>query len=338
MASNEPEGVERARVQPASPRSGCDRSLVTALHNTRVSVFYQDTTLRCVWSENPPSGWIGDVLCGANDRRLVSRDAAMLDQTRRAALGGKGAARLELPFPDEDGVRWFELWIDADDVDGRVKGVVTTAVEITERKRREDALRSLLREVSHRSKNLLAIIQSIANQTGRYSGSVTDFLHRFRGRLQSLASSQDLVTSSNWRGADLHELIAGQVIRFCPDPVRSLRLEGVNPYLNPNAALHVGLALHELSVNAVNHGALSHAGGIVTIGAHPLDEEEGRGVGLVWREDNRRPVLPAANARFGSMALEKVVPSSIGGKATLTIDGTGLLYRLTIPADNYELG
>lgn len=104
----------------------------------------------------------------------------------------------------------------------------------------------MLREVSHRSKNLLAIIQSIATQTGRYSGTIEGFLVRFRGRLQSMASSQDLVTSSNWRGANLHELVMGQVARYSADPSRAIRFAGTQPFLNPNAALHVGLALHNL--------------------------------------------------------------------------------------------
>ena len=101
---------------------------------------------------------------------------------------------------------------------GSVSGIVSTIVDVTSQKHREQTLRTLLREVSHRSKNLLAIIQSIATQTGRYSGSIDVFLTRFRGRIQSLASSQDLVTSSNWRGATLSELVAGQVSRYCEDP------------------------------------------------------------------------------------------------------------------------
>src|SRR5690606_21112573 len=110
--------------------------------------------------------------------------------------------------------------------EGIIQGVVTTIVEITERKHREQTLRTLLREVSHRSKNLLAIIQSIATQTGRYSSGIDSFLDRFRGRLQSLASSQDLVTSSNWRGAMLHELVDGQVSRFLGEADTAVRLDG----------------------------------------------------------------------------------------------------------------
>ncbi|MCR2327014.1 hypothetical protein NSR98_25480, partial [Salmonella enterica] len=85
--------------------------------------------------------------------------------------------------------------------------IVTTAVEISELKHREQVLKILLREVSHRSKNLLAIIQSIAMQTARFSGSVDQFLQKFRGRLYSLSNSQDLVTDSNWHGAAFRELL-----------------------------------------------------------------------------------------------------------------------------------
>jgi two-component sensor histidine kinase len=335
-------GTMQSRERPARTQAGFDRGLLKALHNTSISVLYLDQSLHCLWTENQPDGWIGDVLCGSQDGAglLSPDDADRLRKAREAALAGGERSHMEIRFPDVAGVRWFEIWIDSDlDVD-EVRGVITTAVEITERRRREDALRMLLREVSHRSKNLLAIIQSIANQTGRYSGTVTDFLQRFRGRLQSLAASQDLVTSSNWRGADLHELIAGQVIRFCPDPVRNLRLEGGNPYLNPNAALHVGLALHELAVNAVSHGALSRPDGLVTISARPLaDDGDGQAMELTWRETlapGQAP--PPAKGRFGSLALERVVPASLNGTASLVIGSGELVYRLVIPPENYELG
>ena len=194
--------------------------------------------------------------------------------------------------------------------------MITTAIDVTDRKRREQTLRALLREVSHRSKNLLAIIQSIATQTGRYSDSIDSFLSRFRGRLQSLSSSQDLVTSSNWRGADLRELVTGQVGRYVADPVRHIRIEGANPYLNPNAALHIGLALHELAVNSVSYGALSKPDGFVTIRA---EIDDGPALNLTWREAISQRKATAAEKRFGSVALERVVPASLNGSATLTI-------------------
>jgi two-component sensor histidine kinase len=269
---------------------------------------------------------------------LPPSQAERLTASRRNVIATGNPERFELSVPAEDGMRWFEVWVDADfGADGTVQGVMTTKIETTEQKRREQTLRALLREVSHRSKNLLAIIQSIASQTGRYSDTIADFLARFRGRLQSLAASQDLVTSSNWRGAALRELVAGQVGRYGSDPARSLRFEGVNPFLNPNAALHIGLALHELAVNSVSFGALSQPDGFVEVAAKlAAERSEDPALSLIWAE-----AIPANNnrkkaKRFGSVALERVVPTSLNGTAVLDIADDRLEYRLVVPHGNFE--
>jgi two-component sensor histidine kinase len=266
--------------------------------------------------------------------------AEQIAAAKRHVIASGNPEHLELSVPTAEGIRWFQVWVDADRVDGGdVQGVVTTMVETTEQKRREQTLKTLLREVSHRSKNLLAIIQSIATQTGRYSETSDDFLTRFRGRLQSLASSQDLVTSSNWRGAALRELVRGQVVRYGADPAQSLRFNGVNPYLNPNAALHIGLAMHELAVNSFSYGALARPDGFVEVTANLSSVTEAAdkpALSLTWVEaivanDNRR-----TEKRFGSVALERVVPASLNGTATLEITGDRLEYRLVVPHGNFE--
>jgi two-component sensor histidine kinase len=316
------------------------RSLVRALTNTGISVLYQDPDLRVLWARNVPPAWAAGDLRGLTDADFLPASEA--DRTlaaKHAALDDGTPAGLEIRVPGADGPRWFKIWIDADRHNGGVRGVVTTAVDITEEKRREQTLRALLREVSHRSRNLLAIIQSVAAQTGRYSGSIETFLNRFRGRLQSLASSQDLVTSSNWRGAELHALLSGQIGRYVADPARAVRMEGVNPFLNPNAALHIGLAVHELAVNSVSYGALSRPDGSVTISAEFIAPEAGAAdspsMQLSWIE-RLPPGSQAFNAkRFGSVALERVVPASLGGKAELMLSDGLLSYRLFVPSTGF---
>ena len=194
------------------------RGLLRALRNTAVSVVYQNRDLQVVWAQNVPASWASGNIVGLTDGDfLPSPMAERVTAAKRTVLTAANPDRLEVSIPNAEGAQWFDLWIDADyGADGDVRGIITTAVETTEQKRREQTLRALLREVSHRSRNLLAIIQSIATQTGRYSVTIEGFLNRFRGRLQSLASSQDLVTSSNWRGADLGELVIGQVGRYSP--------------------------------------------------------------------------------------------------------------------------
>lgn len=316
------------------------RSLLRALANTGISVLYQDADLHVVWAQNVPASWSAADLNGKRDHEfLPSSEARRAAAAKQAVFATGQAETLEIKVPSQDGPRWFNVWIDADrDGNGEPRGIITTAVDITEQKRREQTLRTLLREVSHRSKNLLAIIQSVATQTGRYSGTIDGFLTRFRGRLQSLASSQDLVTSSNWRGADLHELAVGQIGRYCTDPGRAIRLTGENPFLNPNAALHIGLALHELAVNSVSYGALSKPEGTITLSAGLLASpiSDSGSLALTWTE-----LMPAGgaleNKKFGSIALERVVPASLNGRATLGERNGNLEYQLVIPVGSFEI-
>ncbi|RVC74356.1 MAG: sensor histidine kinase [Mesorhizobium sp.] len=334
--SNSGQGEEVIALHPAESGMQLGRALLHALHNAGISVLYQDREMKTIWARNMRAPWASDT--PDSNGILPPAQAERIGAAKRSVIASGNPERLELGVPAEDGVRWFQVWIDADHSDGgEVQGVVTTMVETTEQKRREQTLKTLLREVSHRSKNLLAIIQSIASQTSRYSGTSGDFLTRFRGRLQSLAASQDLVTSSNWRGAELHELVSGQVGRYAADPRRSVRFEGANPYLNPNAALHVGLAMHELAVNSVSYGALSRPNGHVKVTARLTTAADGEpALSLIWVEAIGGREVGHNEKRFGSVALERVVPTSLNGTATLEITEDRLEYGLVIPKGNFE--
>lgn len=333
------EDHDRSRRRQVT-QSDRGRSLYHALRNTGITVVYQDRDLRVLWTENIPAIWSAEKIVGKSDIDfLPAAQAELAVAAKREVLASCRPQHIEISIPHSDGSLWFDMWIDADKgADGEIQGLVTTAVDKTESKRREQTLKTLLREVSHRSKNLLAIIQSIATQTGRYSGTIDNFLARFHGRLQSLASSQDLVTSSNWRGADLQELVIGQVARYGSQSDNSVLFEGANPYLNPNAALHIGLALHELAVNSVSYGALARPGGVVSITAElegPAQERPA--LSLTWTELIDAPLDDLGEKRFGSVALERIVPRSLDGTATFTVDDNRLQYRLLVPNGNFEI-
>jgi two-component sensor histidine kinase len=315
------------------------RGLLRALRNTGIIVIYQTPDLRVRWAQNIPEGWAqGDVAGRTDGEFLPPLASERALELKRAVLASGVQETMEFRDSVAEGARWYDMWIDADrDDDGVIQGIVTTIVEVTERKNREQTLRTLLREVSHRSKNLLAIIQAIATQTGRYSSGIETFLERFRGRLQSLASSQDLVTSSNWRGAMLSELVDGQVNRFLTDSGNEVRFDGNDVYLNPNAALHIGLALHELVVNSLSHGALSKPNGrvILTSQIEKTNGEAAPSLILQWCEETDAREM-REERRFGSVALERVVPLSLDGKAQLSVGDKRLDYRLVVPAANFE--
>lgn len=318
------------------------RGLLRALRNTGIIVIYQTPDLHVLWGQNVPPEWSDGDILGKTDADFLSAPMAeRIMEMKREVLASGVPEKLEFHEGVEHGGRWYDMWIDADrGDDDEIAGVVTTMVEITERKHREQTLRTLLREVSHRSKNLLAIIQSIATQTGRHASGIDSFLDRFRGRLHSLASSQDLVTSSNWRGAMLSELVEGQVGRFREDDDGSVRFEGVDVHLNPNAALHIGLALHELVVNSMSHGALSRPGGhaLLTASLAPLGADGGApSLILTWSEPAGAAGLPERKD-FASVALERVVPLSLDGTARFDVSEERLAYRLEVPAANFEAG
>ncbi|HRP78154.1 MAG TPA: HWE histidine kinase domain-containing protein [Aquamicrobium sp.] len=313
--------------------------MLRALRNTGIIVIYQTRDMRVLWGQNVPAHWSGGDILGKTDAEFLSGPmAARIAEMKLTVLESGQPEKLEFHDGVEGGGRWYDMWIDADtDEDDQIAGIVTTMVEVSDRKRREQTLRALLREVSHRSKNLLAIIQSIATQTGRNASGVDSFLDRFRGRLHSLASSQDLVTSSNWRGAMLSALVEGQVARYRGEGDEGVRFEGVDVHLNPNAALHIGLALHELVVNSMSHGALAHPGGQVLLSARLQRGENGDHPGLVltWSEPTGRSGLPERKD-FASVALERVVPASLDGSARFDVSDEHLDYRLEVPAANFE--
>ncbi len=129
--------------------------------------------------------------------------------------------------------------------------------------------------------------------------------------------------------------------RYSATPESAVRMEGERPWLNPNAALHVGLALHELVANSVSYGALSQPGGSVRLAAHLEPDATGRAsLLLTWHEkvDSSAAIgKPGLNEkRFGSVALERVVPASLNGSASLKIENGALDYRLVIPFGNFE--
>jgi two-component sensor histidine kinase len=342
------ENSETAAGSAGMPQqdSGSAVGFLRALRNTSVSVFHQDSSTRVTWAHNVPAALNGGNIVGLLDTDFLPAECARVaTAAKRVVMNGGAQQRLEIHLDGGEGgeERWFDFWIDANvSDDGEIRGAVTTAVETTAQKQREQTLQVLLREVSHRSRNLLAIIQGIANQTGRYSSNIDEFLTRFLGRLQSLASSQDLVTSSNWRGADLRDLILGQAARYVSVPQKSLRIEGVRLWLNPNAALHVGLAVHELIGNSVSYGALSQPGGTVSLTASQVDAPDMLpSLILIWRETVAQSAYGLEKAfmqkRFGSVALEKIVPASLNGSASLVIENGALEYRLLIPAENFEM-
>ena len=217
---------------------------------------------------------------------------------------------------------------------GRPVRIVGTARDITERKHREQHVRTLLRELVHRSKNLLAVVQAMSRQTATGSGSIDDFQRKFSARLQALSMAHDLLISHDWRGASMHDLVRAQMA-YCLDIGASevgehARIDGPKVMLKPEAAQNIGLALHELATNALAHGALSRAGGNVALSWR---FEDGRFC-VDWRESGGPPVAPPPREGFGHKVIKRLVAQALDGSTTLDFPPEGFAWTLCVPANS----
>ena len=216
--------------------------------------------------------------------------------------------------------------------DGSLVEIIGTVRDITDHKLHDIHLHMLLREITHRSKNLLAIIQAMARQTVKDSLTAADFEQRLSLRLQGLAASHELLAAQDWHGAHLEELVKGQLGHVLEQFSARIALRGPSLFVKPEAAQNIGLALNELATNAVRFGALSIDKGRVEI-AWELDgpEVENRRLHMTWHEIDGPAVAPPRRQGFGHRVVERVAARALDGSVTLTFAPTGLEWSLNIP-------
>jgi PAS domain S-box-containing protein len=197
--------------------------------------------------------------------------------------------------------------------------------DITERKRAEEHLKLLMREVNHRSRNMLAVVYSIARQTA--ASNVDDFIDRFAERIQALSANQDLLIKNDWHGANIEELVRAQLAPFADLIGTRIQVQGPHLRVTPSAAQSIGLALHELATNASKYGSLSDDRGRVDIHWR-LDRDE---FTMSWLERDGPCVEPPIRKGFGNIVLSVVAGASVEGKVDLDYPTTGFIWRLKCP-------
>jgi two-component sensor histidine kinase len=236
-----------------------------------------------------------------------------------------------------DGVeRWISVRGRTVFESGRAVRVLGTARDITPRKQREQHVRVLLRELVHRSKNLLAVVQAMARQTAAGAPSVEEFQRKFSARLQALSMAHDLLISQDWRGASMRDLVRAQMA-YCLDVERAdvdarAQIDGPKVMLSPEAAQNIGLALHELAANALSYGALSCPEGSVSL----RWRIEGERFIVDWRESGGPKVAPPHREGFGHKVLRKLVALALDGASTLEFPREGCAWTLSIPATHVD--
>lgn len=202
-----------------------------------------------------------------------------------------------------------------------VDRALTESQERERRRRVELRTRLLVAELSHRVKNTLMTVVSLARQTIRRSDSLEEFEQAFMGRLQALAGAHALLLRSNWGDMELSELVEEALKPFRRGDGTSILVSGASVMLPPRVALTLNLILHELATNASKYGALSTDGGRVEIA---WSVEKDTGLHLVWQERNGPPVPQERRNGFGTTLIRRSAGFEMGGEATIDFAATGV--------------
>jgi two-component sensor histidine kinase len=204
------------------------------------------------------------------------------------------------------------------------------AADLIERALADEHTQLLLREVSHRAKNILAVVQSMARQTAAGADPET-FAEQFSGRLAGLAASQELLIKGSERGVALDELVRMQIAHLRDLIGTRIGLDGPVISLATGAAQTIGMALHELCTNAVKYGALSGERGTVAVAWSVTDEAEGLCFVMSWRERDGPRVQQPERRGFGHSVVVRMVEHALDAQVVLDYQPKGLFWQLKAP-------
>ncbi len=181
-----------------------------------------------------------------------------------------------------------------------------------------------MREVSHRTKNLLSVIISITNQIARSTNDTNAFKEVLTSRLHSMAATHDLLVNNQWSDMDLNSVVAQAIAPFGD---HQIEFAGPRVIVTPVMVENIMMALYELLTNSAKYGALSSVGGKITI---QWRTEAGR-LHFDWEGIVARDFEPASREGFGTEILTKAVPRNLGGQAVYEVKDRRILWMLDVP-------
>jgi PAS domain S-box-containing protein len=304
--------------------------------NAAVGMAHLAPDLRCLRANKALCGILGysvDEFITRSLQDITHQDdiAAQLAQFEQMRQGKIESYELEKRYLRKDGaIVWGKLTVSAvRKRDGSIDYFVCVVQDVSGRKHAEEQVHLLMREVNHRARNMLSLVQAIAYQTA--AREPEDFIQRFTERIQALAANQSLLVRNEWRGVDVDDLAHAQLAPFADLIGSRIAVAGPKLHLSATAAQAIGLVLHELATNAGKYGALSTGAGRVVIGWEMTD---GNAFTMSWTERNGPPVFPPQRRGFGAVVIEAMAKHNLGGVVDLDYAASGVRWRLTCPAMN----
>src|ERR1700730_12909966 len=299
----------------------CDRDGLVLRYNRRAAE---------LWGRSPKLGDPDERFCGSyrmfrpDGSLLPHHQCPMADVLRTGISLREQEVHIERP----DGLRGIAL-VDIEaikDNGGNIVGAGNCFQDITERKRSEAQIVNLAREAEHRTKNILATV--LATVRLSHSDRSDDLKQVIEGRINALAKVHALFVQSRWMGAELHSLVAQELLPYRGEKEARVRTNGPSVMLEPYTAQTVAISLHELATNAAKYGSLSATDGYVEIGWSRT--ADGR-LSLSWIESGGPPVTPPTHRGVGTSIIENIIAGQLKGEVRFDWRDQGLTCEIALP-------
>lgn len=272
--------------------------------------------------EAPPAEQFFD-LVHPDDREKMREARRLMDQ------GLRPAERDEYRLLRPDGkMLWLENHRATDPTNERFFIGITQ--DITQRKNAEERVDLVLNELAHRIKNQYAVIIKIAKDTYQQSETVNEFNEAFQARMLGLARSNDLLLRGGGQEVDLKNLLLSQIEIF--GDTRRIELNGPVLAVSANAAQYLAMAFHELSTNALKHGAFSVETGRIDV-TWTISQDVPAMFNIIWQERGGPAPKSKSKSGFGKLVLEKLMPAAVEGTAEIATEPDGIKWTLSAPLD-----
>ena len=214
--------------------------------------------------------------------------------------------------------------------DGHPERVVGVNIDITERKLAEDQQRTLVAELDHRVKNVLATVSAVAAQTSDASSSMEHFVSAFDGRLRSMAQTHELLSERLWRGIPLAELLRRELAPYTGG--NNTEIGGPEVILTAEAGQTLAMVFHELATNAAKHGAFSSREGKVAVDwRRQLNGNARAGLVIEWQETGGPSVKAESKAGYGIGVICELIPHELAGRVNHVLTPEGARCQLELP-------
>ena len=280
------------------------------------------------------SGYEPEEVLGRSPRMFQGprTDRATLNRLRAALEQGKTFLGTAVNYR-KDGTEYVNEWLinPFRNAEGKIVRWISAQRDVTDQMRAETSQKLLLGELNHRVMNNLAAVQSLAARLGRSASSMDEFQVALQQRLFALAQAQKAIVAAHWQSIPIDSLAQAQLAPFGIGNPGRVEASGPQIHLRAGAAVMLGLALHELGLNALKHGALSTPHGRVGLNWSVTPGATGDELCVDWSESGGAAVRSPTFRGFGRRLIEEVLVRELQGRVRMDFDAEGVRCLIGAP-------